>query len=57
MSHKFLSLGLAFLLAILVAACGPYRMPEDDDLHTIPLTNNPDVTNDPGMMTIPGADY
>jgi len=34
-----------------------YRMPKEDDLHTIPLTNNPNVTNDPGSLTVPGADY
>lgn len=51
----FLALQLCALC--LVSSSCVYRMPEDDCLYTVPLTNNPNLTNDPGSSVIPGADY
>lgn len=44
----FTLLGLTTLTSCL------YRMPEEGEFRTVPLTNNPNITKDKGNLSIPG---
>jgi hypothetical protein len=46
-----------FLLLLLATLCGGciYRMPTDDDVRCVPLTNNPSITGDTGQNLLPGS--
>ena len=47
--------GLTFGLLIGLTSC-LYRMPTDDDITSVPITNNPRITGDRGM-SMPGGTY
>ncbi len=47
---------LLLLILLPLAACSMYQMPDEDTLHTVPTTNNPNVTRDKGMST-PSFNY
>ena len=59
----FLKTGLLLIFLGMFTACGLYRMPTDEDLQTVPVTNNPNVTrsqqggNGGGMPIMPGISY
>lgn len=48
---------LLLLPLVLLMSCGLYRMPADDEVSIIPLTNNPHLVGekDPGL--IPAMNY
>ncbi|MBJ7450002.1 MAG: hypothetical protein JHC93_06560 [Parachlamydiales bacterium] len=47
---------ITITLSTVLTSC-LYEMPSDDQIHTTPLTNNPDVTQDNNSMMMPGAEY
>jgi hypothetical protein len=44
-------------LLVLASATACYRMPDEDEIVTIPLTNNPAVTKEPPARLVPGVNY
>lgn len=42
------------LLVTTMSSC-IYRMPQEDEFSTVPLTNNPNITKDKGKIAIPGV--
>ncbi len=41
------------ILALSLTSCALYRMPAPDEFSTVPVTNNPTVTHDPGDNLVP----
>jgi hypothetical protein len=50
---------LLFCVSLLLSSC-LYKMPPEDEMNTIPTTNNPNVTRDssgPQQLPVPGISY
>jgi hypothetical protein len=48
----------SFLCAILLSiATSCYRMPEEDEVSVIPITNNPSITHERAASPIPQISY
>jgi hypothetical protein len=45
----------SFLLVVTLSLCGCYQAHSDDDLRTVPITNNPNLVPDGGRNGPPGA--
>jgi hypothetical protein len=53
-------LKLSVLIGFLFFSSCLYRMPSEDDVTTLPTTNNPNVTRDsngPQKLPVPGISY
>jgi hypothetical protein len=47
---------LLLLCVLMMSGCGLYRMPDENEEHTLPTTNNPSVTRDTGPRA-PGQSF
>lgn len=55
MSFKSVFIYSACLFALALSGC--YQMHSDDDLRTIPSTNNPNIIQDSNRSNMPAAGY
>lgn len=54
---RIVLLSILFSLSGLLCCSCIYRMPDDDELAIVPLTNNPEVVNVHDMDLAPGVGY